>query len=130
MSTASPSHKAPYPVNVLELADELVREHVIVEEQTFLLDRPEEGEKLSPQPPPGVAPFGLSFGAFDFVVTPEGRWVFLECNPAGQYGWLEGHTGLPITEAVAGTLAAAGGARGRSPASPDQRVPSQSKAAT
>src|SRR5262249_43039004 len=25
--------------------------------------------------------FGLAFGAFDFVVTTTGEWVFLECNP-------------------------------------------------
>ncbi|MFY9809647.1 MAG: ATP-grasp ribosomal peptide maturase, partial [Pseudonocardiaceae bacterium] len=32
--------------------------------------------------------FNLTFGAFDFSVTPDGRWWFLECNPAGQWGWL------------------------------------------
>jgi ATP-grasp ribosomal peptide maturase len=53
--------------------------------------------------------FGLTYGAFDFVVTPQRRWVFLECNPGGQYGWLEGHTGLPITDTVADALATAGG---------------------
>ncbi len=30
--------------------------------------------------------FGLTFGAFDFSVTPDDRWWFLECNPAGQGG--------------------------------------------
>ena len=32
--------------------------------------------------------FSLTFGAFDFSVTPDGRWWFLECNPAGQWGWI------------------------------------------
>lgn len=48
--------------------------------------------------------FGLPFGAFDFVVTPEGSWVFLECNPAGAYGWLEEALQLPITSALVDLL--------------------------
>ncbi|MEU9831686.1 hypothetical protein AB0D67_09090 [Streptosporangium sp. NPDC048047] len=30
--------------------------------------------------------------------------VFLECNPNGQWGWLEDATGLPIAAALAGLL--------------------------
>lgn len=48
--------------------------------------------------------FGLTFGAFDFTVTPDGEWVFLELNPNGQWAWIEDHTGLPITAAVADLL--------------------------
>lgn len=48
--------------------------------------------------------FGLNFGAFDFVVTPNDEWWFLECNAAGQFGWLEHHTGLPISAALADLL--------------------------
>lgn len=47
---------------------------------------------------------GLPYGAFDFVVTPEGEWVFLEVNPSGQYGFIEVATGLPITAAIADYL--------------------------
>lgn len=32
---------------------------------------------------------GLVAGAFDFIVTPDGRWVFLEVNEAGQFLFLE-----------------------------------------
>lgn len=32
---------------------------------------------------------GLVFGCIDFVVTPEGRHVFLEVNPMGQFLWVE-----------------------------------------
>jgi glutathione synthase/RimK-type ligase-like ATP-grasp enzyme len=32
---------------------------------------------------------GLLYGAFDFIVTPEGEHVFLEVNPAGQFLWVE-----------------------------------------
>lgn len=50
--------------------------------------------------------FGLNFGAFDFVITREQppRWVFLECNVSGQFGWLEAATGLPISSAIADLL--------------------------
>lgn len=47
---------------------------------------------------------GLRFGAFDFVVTPEGDWVFLEVNPNGQWAWLQDETGLPIASAIADAL--------------------------
>jgi glutathione synthase/RimK-type ligase-like ATP-grasp enzyme len=50
--------------------------------------------------------FGLMFGAFDFIVTPDGDHVFLEVNPAGQYMWIESITGLEITAALADTLSA------------------------
>lgn len=46
--------------------------------------------------------FGLTFGAFDFSVTPDGRWWFLECNPAGQWGWIAEQTGLPIADELVG----------------------------
>jgi glutathione synthase/RimK-type ligase-like ATP-grasp enzyme len=49
--------------------------------------------------------FGLAFGAFDFAVTTEGRYYFLECNPNGQWGWLQDETGLPMAEAFAEYLA-------------------------
>jgi ATP-grasp ribosomal peptide maturase len=48
--------------------------------------------------------FGLVFGAFDFVITPEGAWRFLECNAGGQFGWIEHRTGLPISAGVADVL--------------------------
>ncbi|WP_224369648.1 MvdC/MvdD family ATP grasp protein [Hyalangium versicolor] len=48
---------------------------------------------------------GLNYGAFDFIVTPEGRHVFLEVNPAGEFAWLTRHPGLPIAEALADVLA-------------------------
>ena len=49
---------------------------------------------------------GLNFGCFDFIVTPEGRYVFLECNPNGQWLWVELATGLQISEAIADFLTA------------------------
>lgn len=46
----------------------------------------------------------LNFGAFDFIVTPTGEYVFLECNPNGQWLWIELETGLKISEALADFL--------------------------
>ena len=50
-----------------------------------------------------VMELGLRFGAFDFALTDDGP-VFLECNPNGQWGWIEDHTGLPIAAAIADLL--------------------------
>jgi MvdD pre-ATP grasp domain len=47
---------------------------------------------------------GLRFAALDLILTPQGRYVFVELNPNGQYLWTEYATGLPITEAVADLL--------------------------
>lgn len=44
--------------------------------------------------------FGLNFGAFDLVVTPGGDYVFLECNPNGQWHWIEELTNMSITGAI------------------------------
>lgn len=32
---------------------------------------------------------GIVFGAFDFIVTPEGEYIFLEVNEQGQFLWIE-----------------------------------------
>ncbi|WP_405056927.1 ATP-grasp ribosomal peptide maturase [Kribbella sp. NBC_01505] len=47
---------------------------------------------------------GLLFGAFDFIVRPDGSWVFIEVNPNGQWAWIEQETGLPISAALADIL--------------------------
>jgi glutathione synthase/RimK-type ligase-like ATP-grasp enzyme len=49
----------------------------------------------------------LWYGAIDLILTPDGRYVFLEINPAGQYLWIEDATGQPITSAIADLLIAA-----------------------
>ena len=48
---------------------------------------------------------GLHFGCFDFIFTPAGEYVFLECNPNGQWLWIEEETGMKISEAIAEALA-------------------------
>jgi glutathione synthase/RimK-type ligase-like ATP-grasp enzyme len=46
---------------------------------------------------------GLRFGTFDFIENDDGI-TFLENNANGQYGWLEGMLGLPISAAIASEL--------------------------
>ena len=46
----------------------------------------------------------LNFGCFDFIVTPNGDYVFLECNPNGQWLWIELETGMNISGAIANWL--------------------------
>jgi glutathione synthase/RimK-type ligase-like ATP-grasp enzyme len=45
-----------------------------------------------------VKEYGLAFGAIDLIKTPDGRYVFLELNPNGQWAWLEELTGDPYIE--------------------------------
>jgi glutathione synthase/RimK-type ligase-like ATP-grasp enzyme len=47
---------------------------------------------------------GLYYGAVDFVVDADDRHIFLEINPAGEWGWLQRDLGFPIAEAIAETL--------------------------
>jgi hypothetical protein len=47
---------------------------------------------------------GLRYGAVDLRRTPDGRHVFLEVNPSGQWRFVEDVTGQPITAAMARLL--------------------------
>lgn len=47
---------------------------------------------------------GLVYGAYDFIVTPDRKYVFLEVNPGGQWLWIEDKTGCPISTSVAKAL--------------------------
>jgi hypothetical protein len=44
--------------------------------------------------------YGLRYGAFDMIVTPQGEYIFLELNPNGQWLWIELITGAPLTGAL------------------------------
>ena len=52
----------------------------------------------------------LCYGAIDMILTPDGRYVFVEINPSGQYLWIENETGLPISSAICDFLMAGQGA--------------------
>ena len=56
-----------------------------------------------------VEKLGLCYGAIDMVLTPDGRYVFLEINPNGQYLWIEKLTGLAISDAICDLLISGGG---------------------
>ena len=47
------------------------------------------------------ARLGLVYGAVDLIHDTSGRWVFLETNPAGEWGWLTRETGIPVAAALA-----------------------------
>lgn len=51
-----------------------------------------------------VKSFGLYFSAIDMILTPDGRYVFLEINPNGQWAWIEELTDMPISEALVDLL--------------------------
>lgn len=48
--------------------------------------------------------FGLEFSTHDLIVDRAGKFVWLECNPNGQWLWIEELTGQPIAQAVAQLL--------------------------
>lgn len=49
---------------------------------------------------------GLNYGAIDLIVTPDDQFVFLEVNPSGAWGWIEGRLSFPISESIADLLIA------------------------
>lgn len=52
-----------------------------------------------------MAYFGLNYGAIDIIVTPDGRHVFLEINPVGEFFWMELFSPhFPISQAIAEVL--------------------------
>jgi glutathione synthase/RimK-type ligase-like ATP-grasp enzyme len=55
-----------------------------------------------------MARLGLVYGAVDMRLTPDGAYVFLEVNPAGQWLFVEQRTRQPITRTLAQRLVAAG----------------------
>ena len=47
---------------------------------------------------------GLRYGAFDFIERVSGEIVFLECNPSGQFMWLQDDLGYCIADGIADEL--------------------------
>ena len=52
------------------------------------------------------AQLGLVYAAVDFIIDDEDQLVFLEVNPAGDWGWVEHQSGAPITDAVVAQIEA------------------------
>ncbi|MFG2227463.1 ATP-grasp ribosomal peptide maturase [Streptomyces sp. NPDC048644] len=51
-----------------------------------------------------LAELRLTYGAFDFSVTTDGDWYFLECNPNGQWAWQPAKTTAAIARTIADQL--------------------------
>lgn len=51
-----------------------------------------------------VSQLGLSFAAIDLALTADGRYVFFEINPNGEWLWLEDKLGVPISDRIAAWL--------------------------
>ena len=51
-----------------------------------------------------VKRLGLRYGAIDLVLDESGEFWFLECNPNGQWAWVENRTGLPIASAIVSVM--------------------------
>jgi glutathione synthase/RimK-type ligase-like ATP-grasp enzyme len=51
-----------------------------------------------------VHSFGLNYAAADFILTPDGRYVFLEINAMGEWMWLYRDMDLRVDRALARTL--------------------------
>lgn len=47
---------------------------------------------------------GLVYSAIDFVLDKNGKYIFLECNPNGQWGWIEKRLNFPISSNIASLL--------------------------
>jgi glutathione synthase/RimK-type ligase-like ATP-grasp enzyme len=74
-----------------------------------------------------VRKLGLQYGAIDMRLRPDGEYVFLEINPAGQWLFVEEKTGQPIAAALARLLVEGSVRRravreGRVPAVEDESV--------
>jgi glutathione synthase/RimK-type ligase-like ATP-grasp enzyme len=47
-----------------------------------------------------VSELNLKFGAIDFILDQNGRYIFLEINPNGQWAWIEHQTDYPISKEI------------------------------
>ncbi|SIN66756.1 MvdC/MvdD family ATP grasp protein [Chitinophaga niabensis] len=82
-----------------------------------LVDWRKEGAALADEWQPYVLPvdiskallafmdtYGLNYGAIDLILTPEGKYYFLEVNAAGEYFWLDKLCDNAISQHLAAVL--------------------------
>jgi glutathione synthase/RimK-type ligase-like ATP-grasp enzyme len=91
-AAAADVRHAAYPVDIRLNPDVTYHAHTLPEPVSMLLRRL-------------MRELRLCYGAIDLRLTPDGRYVFLEINPAGQYLYIEQQTGQQISAALAGLLA-------------------------
>jgi glutathione synthase/RimK-type ligase-like ATP-grasp enzyme len=109
-AAATDVRAANYPQDVRMNLDAKYQEHELTPETTTKL------REL-------MSRLGLVYGAIDLRLTPEGSYVFLEINPAGQFLYIERATGQPIAAALAQTLLKKGVAQGNGAHRKNQRKP-------
>lgn len=73
------------------------RHSSVAELEHEVIDLP---EKVAKQCVEIVRRLKLRYGAIDLVLDASGVFWFLECNPNGQWAWIENRTGLPIAAAI------------------------------
>lgn len=47
---------------------------------------------------------GLTYSAIDLIMSKQEEFTFLECNPNGQWAWIENRLGYPISEKIVSLL--------------------------
>jgi glutathione synthase/RimK-type ligase-like ATP-grasp enzyme len=109
-AAATDMRDMPYPVDVRMNLDARYQPHKLPQalkaSLRALLDR-----------------MGLEYGAIDLRLTPEGRYVFLEINPAGQFLYIEEMTGQTIAAALAARLIEGGRAARARASAPREAAP-------
>jgi hypothetical protein len=65
------------------------------------IEMPEQIERRCRQ---FLSMMNLKWGAFDFGIDKSGEWIFFECNPNGQWLWLELKTQCKLSQAFAEEL--------------------------
>jgi len=51
-----------------------------------------------------IEAMNIRYGAIDLIQDLDGRYWFLECNPNGQWAWIENVTGAPISKLIVDEL--------------------------
>lgn len=46
----------------------------------------------------------LTYSAIDLILDTDGEYIFLECNPNGQWAWIENRLGYPISKHIVSLL--------------------------
>lgn len=64
----------------------------------FEMDRIEIPQKIYETSIEIMKKFGLVFGCFDYIVQPDGKYIFLEVNERGQFLWIERYTEIPMLD--------------------------------
>ncbi|MBC7814109.1 MAG: alpha-L-glutamate ligase [Burkholderiales bacterium] len=106
---------AEVDLRITVIGDEIFPAAIYSQESAYPVDfRMDMGmTRVEPYTLPGIVTaqlrqlmkrLGLVYGAIDMRLTPDGRFVFLEVNPAGQWLFIEQRTGQPITETFAQML--------------------------